>query len=164
MGSCIPGKTKIQIKKMSVKTNKETNKNNNENNSFNKINKNDDFFNDFDKKKSKNNSSNNNFLCAQPKIILVNNNNNKFIINSNITNITNVVSNENEQKMILMKNEFEDKKKLSCQNIVNLKYNYHILNENHNINLIEQKTLKMKGPILSKLQKYSKKIKKKELN
>ena len=165
MGSCIPGKSKIQIKKFSFKTNKESIKNINENNSFNKINKNDNFFNDFDKKKSKNNSSNNNFLCAQPKIIFVNNNNNnKFIINSNITNITNVVSNENEQKMILMKNEFEDKKKLSCQNIVNLKYNYHILNENHNINLIEQKTLKMKGPILSKLQKYSKKIKKKELN
>ena len=167
MGSCIPGKTKIQIKKMSFKTNKETNKNNNENNSFNKINKNDNFFNDFDKKKSKNNSSNNNFLCAQPKIIFVNNNNNnnnKFIINSNITNITNDVSNENEQKMILMKNEFEDKKKFSSQNILNLKCNSEILNENHNINLIEQKTSKMKGPILNKLQKYSKKIKKKELN
>ena len=66
--------------------------------------------------------------------------------------------------MILMKNEFEDKKNFSSQNILNLKCNSEILNENHNINLIEQKTSKMKGPILNKLKKYSKKIKKKELN
>ncbi len=157
MGSCIPGKSKIQIKKFSFKTNKESNKNN-ENNSFNKINKNDNFFNE---NKPKFNSSNNNFLSAQPKIILVNNN--KFIINTNVSNNTNDVSNENEQKIILMNNEFEDKKKLSTQNIINMKFNSDILNENHN-NLIEQKTLKMKGPILNKLQKYSKKIKKKELN
>ena len=158
MGSCIPGKSKIQIKKLSFKTNKESIKNINENNSFNKINKNDNFFNE---NKQKFNSSNNNFLSAQPKIILVNNN--KFIINTNVSNNTNDVSNENEQKIILMNNEFEDKKKLSTQNIINLKFNSDILNENHN-NLIEQKTLKMKGPILNKLQKYSKKIKKKELN
>jgi hypothetical protein len=159
MGSCIPGKSKIQIKKFSFKTNKESIKNINENNSFNKINKNDNFFNE---NKQKFNSSNNNFLSAQPKIILVNNN--KFIINTNVSNNTNDVSNENEQKIILMNNEFEDKKKLSCQNILNIKCNSEILNENHNINLIEQKTSKMKGPILNKLKKYSKKIKKKELN
>jgi len=174
MGGCIPGKTNIQIKKLNVNNNIE-NKNIKtiiNNNSYNNIEvkENNNFFideeNNFFQKKQKsefinNNLSNNNLICSQPQMILVNKN--KFIINTNTTNNTNDVSNENDEK--LQKSiELKKSKKLSCNNLIKLKHNPTIFHENINNNLFEQKSLKTKGPILSKLEKYSKKIKKKEIN
>ena len=173
MGGCIPGKTKIQINKLNVNNNIENKniKNIMNNNSFNNINvkennNNNNFFscednNFFKNKNSKNiNFSNNNLLCTQPQMILINNN--KLIINTS-TNNTNDISNENDEKL-LKSIECEKNKQLSCNNILTLKHNPTIFHESVNSNLFEQKSLKTKGPILSKLEKYSKKIKKKEIN
>ena len=174
MGGCIPGKTKIQINKLNVNNNIENKniKNIMNNNSFNNNvkennnNNNNNFFscedNNFFKNKNSinNNFSSNNLMCPQPQMILINNN--KFIINTS-TNNTNDISNENDEKL-LKSIEIEKNKKLSCNNILTLKHNPTIFHESVNSNLFEQKSLKTKGPILSKLEKYSKKIKKKEIN
>ena len=175
MGGCIPGKTKIQINKLNVNNNIENKniKNIMNNNSFNNNvkennnNNNNNFFscedNNFFNIKQKsinNNFSSNNLMCPQPQMILINNN--KFIINTS-TNNTNDISNENDEKL-LKSIEIEKNKQLSCNNILTLKHNPTIFHESVNSNLFEQKSLKTKGPILSKLEKYSKKIKKKEIN